>query len=199
MGKYQGLIQDLNKYMDEESSVYAPFHMKMLGTYTEPCQRLDIEDEDKIMYIDLVADQEKLRGIHVHLASGEKQSWGNTVYTDESREKRHDLSDKIDLLGFNAFVKGTPTGSHDDYIVALGLIQNDCPTRDVVDYEVNFVIPDRKGKEREQEERRVGGGDKSIAIAILVTIVVFVTLISIYCCLKNRGQLCNDKSSKKPA
>ena len=129
------------------------------------------------MYIDLVADQEKLRGIHVHLASGEKQSWGSTVYTDESREKRYDLSDKIDLLGFNAFVKGTPTGSHDDYIVALGLIQNDCPTRDVVDYEVNFVIPDRKGKEREQEERRVGGGDKSIAIAILVTIVVFVTLM----------------------
>ena len=72
--------------MDEESSVYAPFHMKMLGTYTEPCQRLDIEDEDKIMYIDMVADQERLRGIHVHMASGEKQSWGNTEVTSDSRE-----------------------------------------------------------------------------------------------------------------
>ena len=182
----------MNKYMDEESSVYAPYHMKLLGTYTEPCQRLDIEDEDKIMYIDMVADQEKLRGIHVHLASGNKQSWGNTEVTSDSREKRHDLSNKIDLLGFNAFVKGTPGGAHDDYIVALGFIQNDCPTRDLIDYEVNFVIPDREGKEKELEERRVGGGDKSIAIAILATIIVFVTLISIYCCLKNRGQLCNN-------
>ena len=43
-------------------------------------------------------------------------------------------------------------GAHDDYIVALGFIQNDCPSRDIVDYEKNFVMPDKKQQEEYKDE-----------------------------------------------
>ena len=49
-------IKKLNRYIDIKSSAYAPLHMKMVGTYTTPCKNIDIEHDDKIMYIDLVAD-----------------------------------------------------------------------------------------------------------------------------------------------
>ena len=53
------------------------------------------------------------------------------------------------MLGFNAYIAPSSGGAHDDYIVALGLIQNECPTRDVVDYEKNFVDPDKKLRDDE--------------------------------------------------
>ena len=53
------------------------------------------------------------------------------------------MSDKIDLLGFNALLRPMTHGHHGDIIVALGFIQNECPTRDVLDYEKNFgcILP----------------------------------------------------------
>ena len=70
MGEYQEDVKELNRYVDTKSAAYAPYHMKMVGTYTTPCERIDIEDGDKIMYINAVADDEKLRGLTIHMASG---------------------------------------------------------------------------------------------------------------------------------
>ena len=135
MEEFQDDIQKLNQYIDKQSSIYEQFHMKMVGTYTTPCLRLDIADKDKINYVKLVADEEKLRGIHVHLASGEMQSWGQHDEASSNfqmREHRHDLSDKIDLLGLFGYIKRVPAGPQsfsegengvrDEYIVALGFI-----------------------------------------------------------------------------
>ena len=44
--------------------------MKMVGEYITPCQKMEIADDDKIMYIDMMADSEKLRGITIQTASG---------------------------------------------------------------------------------------------------------------------------------
>jgi len=38
------------------------------------------------------------------------------------------------------------SGAHDDYIVSMGFIQNECPSRDSLDYERDWVIPDKKLK-----------------------------------------------------
>lgn len=83
----------------------------MVGTYTTPCQKLDIADDDKIEHVSLVADEDKLRGIHVHLANGEEKFWGQFRDTNFERRKHgHDLSDKIDLLGLFAYIKQVPVG-----------------------------------------------------------------------------------------
>ena len=184
-------LKKLNKYVDEASSAYAPYHMKMVGSYTTPCTKIDIEDGDKIMYIDGVADEEKLRGVTVHLASGVQKSFGTVEVTGSMREERHDFADKIDLLGLNAYV-ATGADGDENYIVALGFIQNECPSRDALDYEKNFVSPNKQEQNEKARDRRIQS-DKGIAIVILSIIVGFMGIFSIYCCLKNRGQLCKSK------
>ena len=105
---------------------------------------------------------------------------------------KQDFSDKIDLLGLFGYIMQLPSGDHSEYIYALGFIMNDCPTRDSVDYEANWVMPDKeKHKEMAAERRR--GEDKSIAIVILAIIIVILSICALYCCLKNRGQMCNAK------
>ena len=87
------------------------------------------------------------------------------------------------------------SGAHDDYIVSMGFIQNECPSRDSLDYERDWVVPDKKLKSEKEKARR-GGSDKGIAIVILAIIIGVMAIFSIYCCLKNRGQFC--KGKKEP-
>ena len=172
--------------------------MKMVGTYTTPCKRLDIADDDKIVYIKLLADDEKLRGIHVHLASGVIEIFGAEWGTNfSSRKHRHELFDKIDLLGLFGYIKRVPAGPQtvnpesqdirDEYIVALGFIQNECPTRDVIDYERNFVIPDKQQNKERRGDGRMPTG-LVVVLSCLTTAAVILSIIIGYYCLKNRGK-----------
>lgn len=112
--------------------------------------------------------------------------------TGSMRSEWHDFADKIDLLGLNAYVAPADGGAHDDYIVAMGYIQNECPTRDTLDYEYNFVVPDKKQKNEIAEiDRR--NTDKGIAVVILAIITATMAIFSIYCCLKNRGSICKTR------
>ena len=196
MEEFQEDIQKLNQYVDKQSSIYEQFHMKMVGTYTTPCKRLDIADGDKIVKIKMLADDEKLRGISVHLASGVIETFGAPWGTNfVSRKHRHELSDKIDLLGLFGYVKRVPAGPQtadsesqdirDEYIVALGFIQNECPTRDVIDYERNFVIPDKQQNKDRRGDGRMPTG-LVVVLSCLTTAAVMLSIIIAYFCLKNR-------------
>ena len=52
----------MNKYTDLEDEIYYPKHMNMVGTFfLSTCKILQIDPDDKIMYIDTFSDNERLR------------------------------------------------------------------------------------------------------------------------------------------
>lgn len=45
-------VKEMNKVKNTEGSSYYATHMDMIGTYQPPCQKMLIDKEDKIVYID---------------------------------------------------------------------------------------------------------------------------------------------------
>ena len=54
-------IKEKNLMFDTGSSAYYPKKLEMIGSNTMPCYYLDIDNDDKVNYIEAVSDGEHLR------------------------------------------------------------------------------------------------------------------------------------------
>ena len=67
---------------DTGSSAYYTKKLKMIGSYTLPCYYMDIENTDKINYIEAVSDGEHLRQIKFIMASRKENVYGLKTVPD---------------------------------------------------------------------------------------------------------------------
>lgn len=98
---------------------------------------MDIPDDQKIVYVKLESDGERLRKMTVDLSSWEKKTWGtfDGDWNDHPM-KTFIFEDKADLLGMYAFATEEEDGSYG--IVNLGFLANECPIRDLFEWETNY-------------------------------------------------------------
>ena len=121
---------------DTGSSAYYTKKLKMIGSYTLPCYYMDIENNDKINYIEAVSDGEHLRQIKFIMASRKENVYGLTTTAPNSMTtQKWDFigKDVIGAFGYMKPMEGDELNS--DYIVSLGWIVNECPVRGLLDYE----------------------------------------------------------------
>ena len=67
---------------DTGSSAYYTKKLRIIGSYTLPCYYLDIENDDKINYIEAVSDGEHLRQLKFIMASRKESVYGLDVISD---------------------------------------------------------------------------------------------------------------------
>ena len=160
--------------------------MNLVGTLTPPCETLIIGTQDRIVYIDAESDKKHLRRLIVHLASGSTSIYGRSK--DFGYPKmRFDFTEneKNDILGIYGWVAPDPdTKGERDHIVSLGFMENRCPARGVLDYESSFK------KMSTTKFLSTASTDNGVAIAVIMCLLAIVLITVIYCCLKNRGRIC---------
>ena len=86
-----------------------------------------------------------MKRLKVHLASGTTSTYGGIKGTEDVNlgytKKRFDFTEneKNDILGIYGWVAPDPyTNGEHDHIVSLGFLENRCPARGVLDYEMSF-------------------------------------------------------------
>ena len=100
----QAEMDYMDKMLADNISTY-PQRMQLVGSYSPPCQIMHIEEEDRIVYIDVESDGKHLRRMHIHLASDTFASFGSTS-DEEFFSERFEFTGelKVDIIGIFGFL-----------------------------------------------------------------------------------------------
>ena len=65
-------LEKMDRLDNPNASAYYVTDMELLGSHTPPCETFHIPPEDKVVYVSAYSDDDRLRNLHFHLASGEE-------------------------------------------------------------------------------------------------------------------------------
>ena len=101
--------------------------------------------------------------------------------------------DMIGAFGYVKPMENDPTNQ--DQIISLGWIVNECPVRGLLDFEREWYIKEKVEHKDifTLEYEKMSTEELYIAIALVSSIILSMLLGFLYCCLKNRGLICNKK------
>lgn len=112
--------------------------MDFMGSDEGTCEEMPIPDDEKIVYIELESDGQKLRKMTVDLSNFDKMTFGNYdgPWNDHPK-KTFIFEDKADLLGIYGYGEVNEENGFVD-IVNLGFLANECPIRDLLEWERTY-------------------------------------------------------------
>lgn len=148
------------------------------------------------MSVDLESDQLNLRRISFNLASGMTATYGGPVGKETEdvgfKKMTFEFFDeemiKHDIVGIYGYVAPDPATNGDTYhIVSLGFLENTCPARGALDFEMEYKTTNIV----EVVDSVVAAAEKKPVLLVVLSILIAGTTISVlYFGLKNRGKIC---------
>ena len=138
-----------------------------------------------------------LRRMTVDLSNFEKMTFGTYDGPwNQHPKKTLIFEDKADLLGIYGYGKVNDDSGFVD-IVSLGFLANECPIRDLLEWERTYHSDKNPSSAVLMEIEREG---KSVIALILVMAMLIITIfIATYCCLKNRGLMLKNDEDRRNA
>ena len=167
------------------------YDMTVVGSLTGTCTDVMIEDDDKLLMIDLEADGNMLRKMAVHLDSGLSYHFGEYSGPWNSHpRKTFVFEDKWSLVGMVGYVSPDNQDSHDgDYhITMLGFLANTCPIIEMIDFERHFRDEMWLKETADGIERELDDYERPIIAYIVVSFLLgWICCFGIYCMAKKNG------------
>lgn len=167
------------------------YEMTMIGSASGTCTDIMIEDDDKLLMIDLEADGLMLRKMAVHLDSGLTYSFGGYEGPWNSHpRKTFVFEDKWDLLGMVGYISPDNMNSHDGeyHLSMLGFLANTCPIIEMIDFERHYKEDMWLMESSAWMDKELETYEKPIIGYIIVSFLLgWLCCFGIYCMAKKNG------------
>lgn len=97
----------------------------------------------------------------------------------------------MDLLGvFGRVTIASESLSETPHIHSLGFIVNECPVRNLLDFEQNHDLNELLKIDEAKEAGAAIDSEAKLGLALIIGIISLWVIIGVYIALKNRGKLC---------
>ena len=177
---FQLLEQGTTQFVFGDIDIGDLFRLDVIGNPLSPCQYLEMDYTDRIVYIDAYTDGQYLRKLKVGLQNnGKFAEFGDFDFGDTEPILMHHEFYDAEILGIIGTMATRPDDEDMTHFVDLGFIVNSCPIRDLAGWEARQI------RENILKNPRV---QKTVIGWVLIIVVLLVIFFMVtYFCLKNRG------------